>query len=141
MLDLMRKLNWLLVVFFSCLMSQFFMSCDSEESGEYVYVFEITGSSASVTMEFTRRYDSVLREHIIKNGGTSFSSGYKFVGEESDCEARAKAAVQSFMAYMESDEGIGQGSVFAENGVKVRVLGSTSSPDSPENLIYEQTLK
>ena len=53
MLDLMRKLNWLLVVFFSCLMSQFFMSCDSEESGEYVYVFEITSPSGAVAMDFT----------------------------------------------------------------------------------------
>lgn len=137
----MRKLNWLLVVFFSCLMSQFFMSCDSEESGEYVYAFEITSPSAAVAVTFTMKYESVLRDYIIKNGGTQFSNSYKFVGEKSDCEARAKAAVQSFMTYMESDEGVGLGSFYADNEVKVRVLGSTSSPDSPENLIYEQTLK
>ena len=68
-------------------------------------------------------------------------SGYKFVGEESECKFKATSAVQSFMTFMESDEGVGQGSLYAENEVKVRVLGSTSSPDSPENLIYEPTLK
>ncbi len=137
----MRKLNWLLVVFFSCLMSQFFMSCDSEESGEYVYVFEITSPSGAVAMDFTMKYESVLEEYIVKCGGTKYMSGYKFVGEESECKFKATSAVQSFMTFMESDEGVGQGSLYAENGVKVRVLGSTSSPDSPENLIYEQTLK
>lgn len=138
----MRKLSWLLVVIFSCLMSQLFMSCDSEESGEYVYAFEITSPSAAIAMTFTMKYESVLREYIIKNGGTQFTnSSYKFVGEKGDCEARAKAAVQSFMTYMESDEGVGQGSLYADNDVTIRVLGTTSSPDAPENLIYEQTLK
>lgn len=138
----MKKLSWFLVVFFSCLMSQLFVSCDSEESGEYVYVFQITSpSSGNVAADFKMRYESVLEEYIVKCGGTKFMSGYKFVGEESECEFKATSAVTSFMTFMESDEGVGQGSLYAENEVTVRVLGTTSSSDPTENLIYEQTLK
>lgn len=137
----MRKLSWLLVAFFSCLMSHLFMSCDSEESGEYVYVFQFAGSSKAVATDFEMRYESVLDEYIVKCGGTKFMSGYKFVGKESECEFKAISAVTSFMTFMESDEGVGQGSFYAENEVAVRVLGTTSSSDATENLIYEQTLK